>query len=101
MVATLVGLLQCDGYLPDQNWRDIVFFCSAYLTFKVPLIELVAWSYGSFYTKYHVALRFGDITAGRVTDGGLLHGPLACHGTIIQKSASCHVSLHVYNLSIA
>ena len=102
----LVGLLQCDGYL-DQNWRDIVFFCSVYVTLHsrfhivANVILLVAWSYDSFYIKYHVVLCFGDIsvTAGRGTDDGVLHGPLACHDIIIQKSAGCHVSLHVYNLS--
>lgn len=107
----LVGLFQCDGYLLDQNWRDIVFFCSVYVTlhsFKfihiklvANVILLVAWSYDSFYIKYHVVLLSGDITAGRGTYDGVLHGPLAFHGIIIQKSAGCHVSLRVYNLSCA
>lgn len=61
-------------------------------TFKFPHIKLVAnvillvaWSYDSFYIKYHGLLCFGDITSGRGTDDGVLHGPLACYGIIIQK----------------
>jgi hypothetical protein len=69
---------------------SILLLSLCHLTFKFPYINLlpnvillVAWSYDSFYIKYHVVLCFGDNTAGRGTDDGVLHGPLACHGIII------------------